>query len=466
MDFRDVDLAALAADVRAGRRSAEAVARDTLARIAAEDPRLNAFVALVDGATLLEEARALDRAVAAGRDPGPLAGVPVGVKDLEDVRGLRSTYGSALWADAPPAEQDSIAVARLRAAGALIVGKTNTPEFGCKGVTDNPLFGTTSNPWNLEHSAGGSSGGSSAALAAGLVPLATGSDGGGSIRIPASICGHSGFKATQGRVAMGDASPPTTGVLAVRGPMARTIRETVIALDVLRGPDARDIFSLPADDGPWLAQLDARPAPAKAIWSPGLGYAELDDEVRRVCEAAVERLRDAGVEIVDRESVLEEHPLRHWWALWTSLMARKLGDRRGTADWERIDPALREMVEVGTTVSGADFARALDACHLFNLQLEAAFEEAPLILSATCAGRAPRHGEPGTVNGTPTARWVEMTFGLNLTRNPAATVHAGLDAGGLPVGLQLVGRQRDDVGVLRAAAFAEEVLGGPGRAPF
>ncbi len=206
MDFRDITIAELVAGVHSGEHSAEAVARSTLARLDAENGRLNAFVARVPEATVLAEARAVDAAVARGEEPGPLAGVPVGVKDLEDVRGLPTCYGSALWADAPPAARDSLLVARMRAAGAVVVGKTNTPEFGCKGATDNPAFGATANPWSLEHSPGGSSGGSSAALAAGLVPLATGSDGGGSIRIPASVCGHSGFKATQGRVPLADPS--------------------------------------------------------------------------------------------------------------------------------------------------------------------------------------------------------------------------------------------------------------------
>ncbi|MEE4360877.1 MAG: amidase [Pseudomonadales bacterium] len=466
MDFRDVTVAELVDQVRTRRTSAEEIARSTLARIDRENPRLNAFVARVDADQVIEDARAIDATVARGEDPGPLAGVPVGIKDLEDVRGLRTTYGSALWADAPPAESDALTVARMRAAGAIIVGKTNTPEFGCKGATDNPLFGPTANPWNLAYSPGGSSGGSGAALAAGLVPLATGSDGGGSIRIPAAVCGLSGFKASQGRVPLADRGAPTTGLLAVRGPMTRTLRDAVIALDAMRGPDPRDIFALPDDDAPWLGAFDARRPLQRVVWSPGLGYAQVDADVRAVCETALARLRDAGVEVIERDRIIDEHPLRHWWNLWTAAMARKLGDRKGTADWEKIDPPLRMMIEHGMAVSGADYARAIDAAHDYNLQLEAAFADAPIILSVTCAGRTPKTGADGTINGTPTAGWVEMTFGLNMTRNPAATVHAGLDPDGLPVGLQVIGRQRDDVAVLCAAGFMEEVLGGPGRAPF
>lgn len=462
MDFRKTSVEAIAEDVRSRRVSAEEVVRHSAERIEALNGRLNAFCAW-DGDAAVDAARALDARIARGEDVGPLAGVPVGVKDLEDARGFVTTYGSALWADAPPATADSLAVARMRAAGAIVMGKTNTPEFGCKGATDNPVFGPTLNPWSTDHSPGGSSGGSGAAIAAGMVPLATGSDGGGSIRIPAALCGLSGFKASQGRVPLGGPGAPTTGLLAVRGPMACTIRDTVVALDAMRGDDPTDTFALPADDGPWLPRLDAAPV-ARVIWAPTLGYAEIDGEILRVCETALAALRDAGVEIIEREQLLDEHPLRHWWCMWTSAMARKLGDRIGTPDFELIDADLRVMVEQGMQMTGADYARAIDAGHAYNWQLEQAFAEAPLILSPTCAGRTPRSGELGSINGRDTAGWVELTFGINMTRNPAASVHAGLAENGLPVGLQIIGRQRDDLGVLNAAAYFESVLG-PTRFP-
>lgn len=464
MDFRDTDLTTLAADLRAGRISAEELMRGTLSRIEALNPKLNAFVSLADPDRLLAEARAVDAEFARGEDPGPLAGIPIGVKDIEDARGLVTTFGSVLWAEAEPATADSIEVTRLRAAGAIVVGKTNSPEFGCKGATDNALFGATRNPWDHDYSPGGSSGGSSAALAAGLVPLATGSDGGGSIRIPAALCGHSGFKPSQGRVPMGGA--PTTGLLAVRGPMTLRLKDTVVALDVLRGDHPGDIFGLPDDCRPWQPDYEARELPERVVWAPTLGFAEIDAEVLRVCNAAVEALQVAGVEVIEAEAVFDSHPLPHWWTLWTVLMARKLGRFRDDPRWERVDPALRGMVETGLGASGVDFALAIDACHHYNDQLESAFADAPYILSPTCAGRTPKSGADGTINGRPTAAWVEMTFGFNMTRNPAASVHAGLDSDGMPVGLQVVGRQRDDLGVLCAAGAIEDLLGGPGRAVF
>lgn len=464
MDFRVSSMNRLATDLRAGRISAESLLVGTLERIAEFEPRLSAFTSLRDPDAVLAEARRIDARLARGEDPGPLAGMPLAVKDLEDVAGLRTTFGSALFDDAPLAAADSIEVARLRAAGAIVVGKTNTPEFGCKGATDNALFGATRNPWNLDYSPGGSSGGSSAALAAGLVPLATGSDGGGSIRIPAALCGHSGFKSSQGRVPMGGA--PTTGLLAVRGPMALTLADTVRALDVLRGDHPSDIFGLPDAREPWAPVFDQRRLPERVLWCPTLGYAEVDAEVARVCETAVNGLRAAGVQVIEIESVFAEHPLKNWWTLWTALLARKLGGWREDPRWERVDPALKAMVATGFKVSGVDFALAIDACHHYNDQLEKAFAAAPYLLSPTCAGRTPKTGEGGTINGKPTAAWVEMTFGFNMTRNPAASVHAGLDADGLPVGLQIVGRQRDDLGLLCAAGAIEDLLGGPGRAPI
>ncbi|HEY5252291.1 MAG TPA: amidase, partial [Acidimicrobiales bacterium] len=207
MDFRTESVSELADQVRKGERSARDLVAHALARIEADNPRLNAFVA-VDGERALAVAESIDQRVASGGDPGPLAGIPIGVKDLEDAAGFVTTLGSPLLADAEPARVDSPLVARLTAAGCVVVGKTNTPELGWKPDTDNGLFGPTLNPWNLEHTPGGSSGGSAAAIAAGMVPLATGSDGGGSIRIPAACCGLSGMKASMGRVPMGGADAP------------------------------------------------------------------------------------------------------------------------------------------------------------------------------------------------------------------------------------------------------------------
>ncbi|HLQ84953.1 MAG TPA: amidase [Salinisphaeraceae bacterium] len=463
MDFRDTTVEQLARAIRTGERAAEQLAEATMARIEQENPQYNAFVALVEHDQVLAAARAIDQRVAAGEDPGPLAGIPVGVKDLEDVAGLRTTFGSRLHAEQPPAAQDSIGVQRLRTAGALIVGKTNTAEFGCKGSTDNLLFGPTRNPWNTAYCAGGSSGGSAAALAAGLVPLATGSDGGGSIRIPASACGLSGFKPATGRVPGGDAAPPVARTLESRGPMARTIRDTVLALDVMRGDAATDIFALPGDHQDWLQAWTAGGAPRRVLWAPTLGYAYGDDNVRAVCEAALERLRAVGIQVIEHDAIIAEHPLPHWWAMWTAGLACTLGEHVDSERFQLMEPVLQHMVKAGLQVSGTDYARALDACHNFNYQLEQAFAKAPLLLTPTCAGRVPKSCAAGTINGEETHDWIQMTFGFNMSRNPAASIHAGLNADGLPVGLQVIGRQRHDLATLIGAGAIEQILGGPGR---
>src|SRR6187397_1390602 len=210
MDFRATTVAQLAQDVSAKRISARELVGAALARIEEVDNKVNAFVA-VDEERALADAAALDARLAAGEEVGPLTGIPIGVKDLEDAAGFRTTQGSALYADSPVATSDSALVDRLKAAGCIVVGKTNTPELGHKADTVNLVFGATRNPWDLERSAGGSSGGSAAAIAAGLVPLCTGSDGGGSIRIPASVCGITGMKPSLGRVPMGGTKPPGWG---------------------------------------------------------------------------------------------------------------------------------------------------------------------------------------------------------------------------------------------------------------
>ncbi len=221
MDFRTESLADLAGRVRSKEVSARELTSHALGRIEALNPQVNAFVA-VDGDRALAEAAAIDERVARGEDPGPLTGIPIGVKDLEDAAGFVTTHGSPVHADDPPAENDSILVARLRAKGCVVLGKTNSPEHGWKADTDNEVFGATRNPWDLARSAGGSSGGTGAALAAGMVPLATGSDGGGSIRIPSAINGLSGLKPSLGRVPSGGPQCPGVGGPLDEGPDGAT----------------------------------------------------------------------------------------------------------------------------------------------------------------------------------------------------------------------------------------------------
>ncbi|MGO9344038.1 MAG: amidase [Acidimicrobiales bacterium] len=461
MDFCRDSIVELASLVRSGELSAREVMEHALSRIEALNPVVNAFVA-VDGDRALDAAAAVDSAVAAGRDPGPLAGIPFGVKDLEDAAGFVTTEGSVLFADDPPAEQDSILVARLKAAGAIVVGKTNTPELGHKGDTDNALFGATSNPWNLEHSAGGSSGGTAAAIAAGMIPLGTGSDGGGSIRIPSSCCGLSGMKPSLGRVPSGGPKPPDWMDLSTRGPMARRISDIAAALDVAVGPDPSDLRSLPRPETSWPATLNDAKVPSKVAWSPTLGYAPLDDEVRAICTRAVEVLVSLGTEVIEVPDVFDEDPVTDWLTLVSAYCVRSLSPFRNTEKWQKVDPLLAAMVDhAATNTSAEDLVRATDACHMLNLRLVELFHDVRLLVTPTCAGPPPPRSLQGAgiVNGVQEANWVRFTYPFNMTRSPAATVCVGRTSNGLPVGIQLVGPQHADLVVLRSAAALEAAVG-------
>ena len=467
MDFRAESVVDLAARVRSGSLSAAELVDHALSRIAADNPTINAFVA-VDEDRARAAAEAVDATVASGRDPGPLAGIPLAVKDLEDAAGFVTTHGSAAYADSPPAAADSTLVARLVAAGCVVVGKTNTPELGWKPDTENPLFGATLNPWNLEHTPGGSSGGSAAAIASGMVPLATGSDGGGSIRIPSSCCGLSGVKPSLGRVPSGGSHAPDWQHLSTKGPMARRMVDLVAALDVVVGPDAADLRSLPRPEAAWPAALDGARPPAKVAWSPTLGYAEVDDEVLALCRRAVDVLADLGTEVVEVDSVFDEDPVDPWLTLSGAYNLRTHADVRGTPAWDRVDPVLQMIIDGAAATSALDVVRAEDACHDLNLRLVDLFHDVRLLVTPTMAAVPPPRslGGAGMINGVPEYNWVKMTYAFNMTRSPAATVCVGLSSAGLPVGLQLVGPQHADLVVIRAAAALEAALGFDAVAPF
>ena len=467
MDFRRTTVADLAARVSSRSLSAREVVEASLDRIERLDGELGAFVA-VDGEAALAEAADVDARLSAGEDVGPLAGVPLAVKDLEDAAGYVTTHGSAAFADGPPAVADSVLVERLRAAGCVVVGKTNTPELGWKADTVNPTFGATRNPWALDRSAGGSSGGSAAALAAGLVPLATGSDGGGSIRIPSAATGLTGLKPSLGRVPSGGASPPGWPVLSTRGPMAQRARDLALVLDAVVGPDPTDLTSLPLPESSWSRSLVELHPPRRVGWSPTLGYGRTDAEVVRVCEAAVARLEEAGTEIVPVESVFASDPLDDWLVLVGAYSLRTLGPVRADPDaWSRVDPGLAWLVDhAASTVSPTRLVEAGDACHRLNLVLVDLFHRMPLLLTPTVAGQLPAVDGNGTVDGVEDANWVRYTYPFNLTRSPAGTVCAGFTADGLPVGLQVVGPQHADVAVLRCVALLEDLVALDPVAPF
>ncbi len=459
IDFRTTSLARLSGAVRAKETSARELTEVALDRIERLDPAYNAFVA-VDGERALSEAAAIDVRVAAGEDPGPLAGIPLGVKDLQSAVGYRTTYGSALHADDPPAVADDPFVARMRAAGCVVVGKTNTPEFGWMGNTTNAVFGPSRNPWDTSRGPGGSSGGAAAALAAGMVPLATGSDGGGSIRIPSACCGLSGMKPSLGRVPSGGPNPPGWPDLSTNGPMACRIADVAWALDVAVGPDPTDLRALPRPEASWLAALDDAHVPVQVAYAPTLGYATVDDEVAAACRRAVEVLETLGAKVTVLDSVFDDDPAPDFLTFTAACTLRTLRPYMGHPRWEEVHPVLRHFVDLAQSTTAEELLQILDRFHLMNLRLVELFHTSRILVTPTCAGVAPFADEiTSTVNGETTANWVHFTYPFNMTRSPAATVRAGMSSGGLPIGVQLIGPQHADLVVLRTAAALEAALG-------
>jgi Asp-tRNA(Asn)/Glu-tRNA(Gln) amidotransferase A subunit family amidase len=409
--------------------------QQTLARIDRLNPALNAIIARDDDRALAQAA-AVDAVITAGdHDRLPLAGVPLLVKDTEDTVGYRTTHGSRLYADAPRGEHDSILVARLRVAGCVVVGKSNTPEFAASGDTSNLLFGATRNPYDLDRVAGGSSGGAAAAVASGMVPLATASDGGGSIRIPASACGLPGFKPSLGRVPDGGPHPVDWPLVTTRGVLTRTVEDLIAVLDVIVGPHPSDLRSLPAPCRPTSADVAAARLPTRIAWSPTLGYDWAEPSLLAACRDVIGRLAGEGVEIIEIDRVFDSEPFAAWLPLVSAYIQRSVG----TSDRSLLTDEVRDGLAAADKLSAADLLRAEDTSHHLNLQLMRVFERADLLLTPTLHRDPPRFDEP--------VPWIRATGVFNLTRSPAGT---------MPVGLQIVGPQHGDTAVLALMAHLDQ----------
>lgn len=453
----------LAEAVRSGKVSARATTEAALARVAARNPTINAFVHL-DAEGALRQAEAIDAAVARGQDPGPLAGVAIGVKDLEPVAGMPFTFGSRAFAD-NVATGDSVQVARLRAAGAVVLGKTNTPEFGYKGFTENRLFGPTRNPWNRELTPGGSSGGSAAAVAAGMVALCTGSDGGGSVRIPASFCGVYGVKPTAGRIPVAGETYPKWSTHSTYGPLARCVRDGARYLDAVAGPHPDDLVSLDAPAGHYeAAVVGPMPRLRRLAWSSDLGYAAVDPEVAAIARAAAARLAEAvGAELVEAHPGFAD-PMATWTTIGVpgdTVLVDSLSEERQAL----LEPGFVRFAELGRAITAAQYHEALQARHLLNRCVNAFFEDHDLLLTPTVAAKAfPAEGPPPkAVAGQKVgpAGFLPFTYPFNVTGHPAASVPAGLTSEGMPAGLQIVGPRFADALVLAASAAFEATGGWP-----
>ena len=466
----DLDLAytpatELARRIRAGELSPVEVVENSLARIDEVNPSLNCFC-FTYPEEALEKARAAEQAVADGKPLGALHGVPVAIKDLTPTKGKRTTLGSFSHEHHVP-DRDAAIVDKLLGAGAIMVGKTTTPEFAYSSYTESPLWGITRNPWNPARSPGGSSGGSAAAVASGCVPFAEGSDMGGSVRIPAALCGIAGLKPSFGRIPF-DILPSQFDQISHFGPLARTVGDVALFLSVAQGPDERDIQTLkPALDIPIPPPTDL--SGMSLALCPDLGYYALHPDVEANCRAAAEALKEAGAEI--HEVTLPWSPAinQAWYAHWGVYLAAFFGHL--LEDWrDRMDPNVVALMDAGLAMSAVEFKR-LEFIRTEQWQaLAPVLETHHALLCPTMALPANPVGtgdEDYQADGTDGLyHGYDMTEIFNfVSQCPAFSVPSGFAADGLPTALQIVGRRFDDNGVLRIGAALEQVRPWAGKRP-
>jgi aspartyl-tRNA(Asn)/glutamyl-tRNA(Gln) amidotransferase subunit A len=426
-----------------------------LDQIDARDAAVNAFC-LLRGEEALAAARESERRWHAGEPDGLLDGVPTSIKDLLLTTGWPTRRGSRTIDAAGPWPEDAPAVARLREHHAVLLGKTTTPEFGWKGVTDSPLTGVTRNPWDVSRTPGGSSGGAAAAVACGMGPLAVGTDGAGSIRIPASFCGIVGLKPTHGRVPV---YPPSAfGTLSHVGPMTRTVADAALLLDVLGAPDARDPLALDRQ-APVSGDLAAaRVRGLRVAYSPALGYVQVDPEVAAAAAGAAAVLEAAGARVTLADPGFER-PIGAFNVIWNTGAAKLLDDvpagRRAL-----VDPGLVQAAAEGGRYTALDYARAQYARAGLGIAMGAFHEQYDLLVTPTepiVAFEAGAEVPAGSAEPR-WPSWTPFTYPFNMTHQPAATVPCGFSAAGLPIGVQVVGPRHADALVLAACAAIEQAL--------
>jgi aspartyl-tRNA(Asn)/glutamyl-tRNA(Gln) amidotransferase subunit A len=456
-NIADLSAVNLVAAIKEKRISPVEAVDAALARIE-EKAELNAFMA-VCAERARKEAKAAEARVMAGEALPPLHGVPFSVKDLTNTEGVVTTQGSALFAGHVPST-DAVSVARMRAAGAILIGKTTTPEFGHKPSTDGPLFGLTLNPWNKDHTCGASSGGAAVAVAARIGPIALGSDGGGSIRIPAACCGVVGLKATLG--AIPNLQPPDLfGANSYVGPMARDIADTRLQFDVMAGPDRRDPYGQGIFPGPRRLDPDERPRIGLLLRCGNI----LDPEVESAVVAAMRQAEGIGmiVEPIELDLVSLEP---HFLVFLRSMLLARLGGHALRSP-EKLDPTLIATIDAGRVYTATDFCEAQFARTACFDKVQDILSRFDLIASPTLSAPALRLGydplgrieiagrDAGTIRGA----WYPYTFPFNLTGHPALSLPCGLSNSGLPIGLQLVGRWHQDAYLLDVAKQLETTIG-------
>ena len=457
-DLTSLSARAAVAALRAGELEPRELVEAALHGIEERDGPLNALP------TLCAE-RALARIAAADRRSA-LAGLPIAVKDLTDVAGVRTTYGSPIYADHVP-ERSDILVERLEERGAVVLAKSNTPEFGAGAATFNEVFPTTRNPWDTSRTCGGSSGGSAVALASRQIWLATGSDLGGSLRTPASFCSVVGLRPSPGRVARGPAELPFD-TLSVEGPMACDVADCALMLDAMSGSHPEDPLALAAPPEPYLSAALSPELPARIAWSDDLGITPVEPEVRAVCRAAVERLAAAGVTVAEAHPDLGTAP-DAFHALRAAGFVAALGPLYET-DRDRLKPEIVWNVELGLSQPPSQVVWAeRERGRIFHEAASFLREHAILACPAACVAPFPTEERwVAAVDGVRFdnyVEWLRITFALTLTACPVIAVPCGFTAAGLPVGLQLAAAHGEEAALLRAAAAIEAVLGVAGSEP-
>jgi len=429
-----------------------------LARIDTLNPQLNAYPT-VTADLARQQADDADSAIAKGARRGPLHGVPLSIKDLTITAGIRTTRGSRVFADWVP-DADDIVAERVRASGAVFLGKTNTPEFGHRGTTENLLGDPCRNPWDLTRTPGGSSGGAAAALASGLCPVATGSDGGGSIRIPAGFCGVYGIKPSQGRVPAPYEGPGGWRPFSQPGPMARDVRDACLLLDVMAGPDPRDATAITTAAPNFADACVPDVTGLRIAWSPDFGGVPVDPEVRAIAERAALAFADLGASV--EQPALDfngDAMLEIFLTVWlVDLVANYAHLVAGRED--ELDPVLRGQLEEASTWPAPRLARALRELERHRASIRSVMADYDLLLTPSLATPAFIIGNfPSAIDERAVdSLWgfTPFTYPFNMSGNPAASIPCGFTGTGLPVGLHAVGRTGDEATVIRGSAAFEQ----------
>ncbi len=446
-----------------GELSSVELTRAALRRIGELDGKLNAFIT-VDEQGAIAAATAADDALANGEEPGLLHGVPISIKDLELTKGLKTTLGCSIYQDWVP-DFDSVVVERVRKAGAVILGKTNTPEFGNREETFTRFFPAANNPWDVGRTTGGSSGGAGSSVASGMCALATGTDGGGSVRLPAAFCGIFGHKPTQGRMPRyGGVSRPAYNPTSTSGPMTNTVLDSALMMQAICGHDPRDPGSLRQLVPDYLTALDDGVKGMKVGVSMTMGFAAVDEEVEESVRSAAQAFEELGAEVADVPLKLDPAPREYWWTVWTGNQKAMYGHLEEERRGDLMEYTL-EMIDHGTTVTGAQYSQALRQADVLRVQMAQFFDEYDILLTPTTAATAwPHLSPPKTVGKRSNEEQfagisygaIPFTMAFNIGWNPAASIPCGFDSGGMPIGLHVVGHLDDDATVLRACAAYEK----------